>query len=141
MKLVSFNAFSVDPGQRYLPSSLPLCFSPPNYKYGKLKCKSIKHERQTRERLFSLFFTSTFVYYTQYPLHQSTVRPPTPHFQFFVYFGDSRAFGDMESTSSSSSSASSAGIHAADNRPWVEKYRPKDMSDLLGHEDITRTSA
>ena len=44
----------------------------------------------------------------------------------------------------SSKAASSSGavdIHAADHRPWVEKYRPKDMSDLLGHEDITRTSA
>ena len=24
--------------------------------------------------------------------------------------------------------------------PWVEKYRPESMDDLLGHEDITRTS-
>lgn len=23
--------------------------------------------------------------------------------------------------------------------PWVEKYRPASMDDLLGHEDITRT--
>ena len=44
------------------------------------------------------------------------------------------------SSSSSSSSSNAAGIQAVDHRPWVEKYRPKDMSDLLGHEDITRTS-
>ena len=78
------------------------------------------------------------MYYTVPVAPKYRATSPHPIFNFLV---TPRAFGDMESTSSSSSSASSAGIHAADNRPWVEKYRPKDMSDLLGHEDITRTSA
>ena len=39
-------------------------------------------------------------------------------------------------TSSSSSSSSSP----PPSVPWVEKYRPESMDDLLGHEDITRTS-
>lgn len=24
--------------------------------------------------------------------------------------------------------------------PWVEKYRPKNLDDLIAHEDITQTS-
>jgi hypothetical protein len=27
-----------------------------------------------------------------------------------------------------------------DNLPWVEKYRPKTLDDLVSHEDITSTS-
>jgi len=27
-----------------------------------------------------------------------------------------------------------------DNLPWVEKYRPQTLDDLVSHEDITSTS-
>ena len=27
-----------------------------------------------------------------------------------------------------------------DNLPWVEKYRPKQLSDLISHEEIITTS-
>lgn len=27
-----------------------------------------------------------------------------------------------------------------DNLPWVEKYRPKTLDDLVSHENITSTS-
>jgi hypothetical protein len=27
-----------------------------------------------------------------------------------------------------------------DNLPWVEKYRPKTLEELVSHEDITSTS-
>jgi hypothetical protein len=51
----------------------------------------------------------------------------------------------MSSSSSSSSSSSTTTTTTANNMqerqlPWVEKYRPESMNDLLGHEDITRTS-
>ena len=29
---------------------------------------------------------------------------------------------------------------AASNLPWVEKYRPKQLEDLISHEDIISTS-
>jgi replication factor C subunit 3/5 len=28
----------------------------------------------------------------------------------------------------------------SDNLPWVEKYRPATLDDLVSHKDITKTS-
>jgi replication factor C subunit 3/5 len=30
--------------------------------------------------------------------------------------------------------------HELDTLPWVEKYRPKTLDELVSHEDITSTS-
>eukprot|EP00943_MAST-04B_sp_MAST-4B-sp1_P007823 g7823.t1 len=38
---------------------------------------------------------------------------------------------------SSLTSNQQAGVK--DSRPWVEKYRPKQLSDLISHEDIIST--
>lgn len=38
--------------------------------------------------------------------------------------------------SSSSSSSSSANAPAPSDLPWVEKYRPSSLDDLIAHEDI-----
>ena len=38
-----------------------------------------------------------------------------------------------------SSLTSSIPTGTVDSRPWVEKYRPKQLSDLISHEDIIST--
>eukprot|EP00823_Brevimastigomonas_motovehiculus_P007862 TRINITY_DN705_c0_g5_i1.p1 TRINITY_DN705_c0_g5~~TRINITY_DN705_c0_g5_i1.p1 ORF type:complete len:381 (+),score=69.28 TRINITY_DN705_c0_g5_i1:114-1256(+) len=43
------------------------------------------------------------------------------------------------SSSSSSSSFSSSTASVSSSLPWIEKYRPQTLSDLVAHEDITNT--
>jgi hypothetical protein len=42
--------------------------------------------------------------------------------------------------SSSSSAAAIAAADAKDQLPWVEKYRPDNLSEIISHEHIVSTS-
>lgn len=46
---------------------------------------------------------------------------------------------DSAPSSSSSSSSSTKQGASPDTLPWVEKYRPKDFSELIAHDDIINT--
>jgi len=48
---------------------------------------------------------------------------------------------DVESSSSSSSSSFMSAYAGGESMPWVEKYRPKELDQLVSHEQIIQTRA
>lgn len=53
--------------------------------------------------------------------------------------GDASSSSASAASSSSSSSAPSLGLRRPDTQPWVDKYRPTELSDLVAQGEIIGT--